>query len=405
MTHSVRPPVLYITRNGLCEPLGQSQVLAYLLGLAQDYRFTVISFEKPADLADQETLLRVRHLCDAHGIRWLPQRFRPGPALIAPLLSMLQFLWLCLREVRQGNAVLIHARSYIPAAVAALVNRLTGTPFIFDMRALWPEELITAGRLRRGSLLHRVLVRAERNCLGRAAGVVSLTHAAVGHLQALYPGELKEQRLVVIPTCADLQRFVPPAVTPAGPRVYACLGTVLSGWFRLDWLAAFIRLAAADPAARFELVTRDDPQRVRQALGLPLALQQRLAIFPLPAQQVQEAVQQQSVSVMFFTDGLSKLGSSPTRLGEVLGCGVPVVANAGVGDVARIISGYRVGVLVADAGEPAMVAALAELEQLLQDPDLRRRCRQAAQEVFSLEAGCKAYGALYRHILGQVAGT
>ena len=94
-----------------------------------------------------------------------------------------------------------------------------------------------------------------------------------------------------------------------------------------------------------------------------------------------------------------------TQLGEVLGCGVPVVANAGVGDVARIISGYRVGVLVEDAGEPAMVAALAELEQLLQDPDLRRRCRQAAQEVFSLEAGCKAYGALYRHILGQVAGS
>lgn len=405
MTNTAKPKTLYITRSGMCEPLGQSQVLAYLRGLSKSYAYTLISFEKPEDLADGEAMQRIRDICADHGIRWLPQRFRYSPPLLAPAWSMLQFLWLCLREVRQGNAALIHARSYIPAAVAALVNRLTGTPFIFDMRALWPEELITAGRLRRGSLLHRVLVRAERNCLGRSAGVVSLTHAAVGHLQALYPDELKDQRLVVIPTCADLQRFVPPAVTPPGPRVYACLGTVLSGWFRLDWLAAFIRLAAADPAARFELVTRDDPQRVRQALGLPLALQQRLAIFPLPAQRVQEAVQQQSVSVMFFTDGLSKLGSSPTRLGEVLGCGVPVVANAGVGDVARIISGYRVGVLVADAGEPAMVAALAELEQLLQDPDLRRRCRQAAQEVFSLEAGCKAYGALYRHILGQVAGS
>lgn len=405
MTHSVRPPVLYITRNGLCEPLGQSQVLAYLLGLAQDYRFTVISFEKPADLADQETLLRVRHLCDAHGIRWLPQRFRPGPALIAPLLSMLQFLWLCLREVRQGNAVLIHARSYIPAAVAALVNRLTGTPFIFDMRALWPEELITAGRLRRGSLVHHLLLLIERQCLRRAAAVVSLTHAAVDYLNARYPRELATQRVVVIPTCADLDRFVPAAVAPAGARVYGCLGTVVSGWFRLDWLVAFFRLAAQDPQARLQIVSRDDPVRIRQAFAGDAALQARLEVFALPPQCVHEALQAQSVSVMFFSEGPSKLGSSPTRMGEVLGCGVPVVANAGVGDVARIIRRFRVGVLVADAGEPAMVAALAELEQLLQDPDLRRRCRQAAQEVFSLEAGCKAYGALYRHILGQVAGS
>ena len=46
-----------------------------------------------------------------------------------------------------------------------------------------------------------------------------------------------------------------------------------------------------------------------------------------------EVLQRQAVSVMFFTEGLSKLGSSPTRMAEALGCGRPVVANAGVGDV------------------------------------------------------------------------
>ena len=56
-----------------------------------------------------------------------------------------------LRLARSKEVGLIHARSYLPAGVAWLVWRLTGTPFIFDMRALWPEELITAGRLRRGS--------------------------------------------------------------------------------------------------------------------------------------------------------------------------------------------------------------------------------------------------------------
>ena len=41
---------LYLTRNGLMEPLGQSQVLSYLRGLSHDYEITVISHEKAEDL-------------------------------------------------------------------------------------------------------------------------------------------------------------------------------------------------------------------------------------------------------------------------------------------------------------------------------------------------------------------
>ena len=101
---------------------------------------------------------------------------------------MLRMAWLVRREVRGQGVRLIHARAYIPAAVALLVGRATGVPFIFDMRALWPEELITAGRLRRGSLLHRAIVAAERACLRRAAAVVSLTDVAVDYLSRTSPG-------------------------------------------------------------------------------------------------------------------------------------------------------------------------------------------------------------------------
>jgi len=39
-------PTLYLTRNGLLEPLGQSQVMAYLRGLSRDYKITLITYEK-----------------------------------------------------------------------------------------------------------------------------------------------------------------------------------------------------------------------------------------------------------------------------------------------------------------------------------------------------------------------
>ena len=40
---------LYLTRNGLLEPLGQSQVFAYLRGLAPEHDVTLITREKLED--------------------------------------------------------------------------------------------------------------------------------------------------------------------------------------------------------------------------------------------------------------------------------------------------------------------------------------------------------------------
>lgn len=392
-------PTLYLTRNGLLEPLGQSQVFAYLRGLSRRYRITLITYEKDEDWTDAARVAKLRAECEGLGIRWLPQHFRPRPKGIAPALSMLRMVWLVRREVKAQGVRLIHARSYIPAAVALVVSVLTAVPFLFDMRALWPEELITAGRLKRGSLLHRAIVAAERACLRRAAGVVSLTHAAVDHLSRVYPQDMAGQCVVVIPTCADLDRFVP-APQAAQGQVYGCLGTVLSGWFRIDWLASFLAVAARrDPDARFVMTTRDDPTQVRRLLDGDAVLETRISVAPSPSDKVQEVLQGQTASVMFFTDGLSKLGSSPTRMAEILGCGLPVIANDGVGDVARIIRDYRVGVLAAGPAPAQMEAAWDALQALLADPDFAQRCRRAAEEVFSLTSGTKAYEQLYAAVL------
>ena len=54
----VNKKVLYITYDGLTDPLGQSQILPYLKGLAKHgYQFTILSFEKK-DRFQKEKLLK-----------------------------------------------------------------------------------------------------------------------------------------------------------------------------------------------------------------------------------------------------------------------------------------------------------------------------------------------------------
>ena len=392
---------LYLTRNGLLEPLGQSQVLPYLRGLSRDYRIILVTREKGDDWANARAVADTRAECAALGIDWRPKPFHARPRYLAAARDTAGMVRQVLHAVRREGVRLIHARSYIPAAVAWLVWRMSGTPFIFDMRALWPEEMVTGGRLRRGSLMHRAITAAERACLRDAAGVVSLTHAAAEYLREREPALLAEKEIAVIPTCADLTRFVPRAEPRKGPLTHGCIGSILSGWFRTDWLAAWCAHAAqADPGARFDIVTRDDPQIVRRAVDPQGQLGGRLTVGGRPPREMPDAIRAHDLSVMFYAGGqVSELGRSPTRMAEVLGAGLPVVANEGVGDVARIIAEHRVGVIVAGPDMASMAAAYEELRVLQRDPELAARCRRAAEAVFSLEAGTQAYRALYRDIL------
>ncbi|MCH8950796.1 MAG: glycosyltransferase [Proteobacteria bacterium] len=396
--------VLYLCYDGLLEPLIQSQVLAYLERLSRHHEITLVTFEKPADLGRPEEIAALRRRCAGSGIRWVARRYHHRPRLLATLYDLAVFLVTAMRECRRGRAELIHARGYIAVFVALATGWLLRRPYIFDMRSFWPDEMVSAGRMAMGSPLYRVLKRAERFCLKRARAVVVLTEAAVAHLSAL--PELGPDRVsyTVIPTCADTGRFRPrpDRASPVQPRLFATLGTVIGGWFLMDWLFAFWSASlAAFPELRFRIVSRDDAGAIRAAGAAYPAVLERLEIGGLPPAGMPAAVAEFDVGAMFFTADFSKLGSCPTRMGEMLACGCPVVANGAVGDVGEIIRRYRVGVVAEDSSAASMRRTVGELANLLQDADLARRCRAAAEDWFSLERGSARYDSLYRRIAGE----
>jgi hypothetical protein len=96
------PSIFYLTRNGLLEPLGQSQVMSYLKGLSRDHQITLITFEKPKDMADAQAVAKAKADCEAHNIDWHPKNFRLRPKLLAPAWSMFEMFWSALQAARRG---------------------------------------------------------------------------------------------------------------------------------------------------------------------------------------------------------------------------------------------------------------------------------------------------------------
>ena len=138
---------------------------------------------------------------------------------------------------------------------------------------------------------------------------------------------------------------------------------VLSGWFLIDWLRAFYDVVnSVDSTARFELISRDPPDAIMTALQPSITWRNKLTIESAHPSEMPAIVQRHTASVMFYSGGFtSELGRSPTRMAEVLGCGRPVVANPGVGDVESVIRQFRVGVLSLGADECHMKACVDEL--------------------------------------------
>lgn len=395
--------IIYLTRTGLLEPLGQSQVLNYLLGLSNNFSITVISNERPDDLKNLERLLSLQNKCKKHNIKWYPQEYRNKPRFIAQIFNVFKMTFISLRKIQNEKVDIIHARSYMPAAVAWLLNFFTSVPFIFDMRGLWPEELIVARRIKRNSISHKILIKLEAMLIRDAAVVVSLTNAAVSYLKKKYPHELTNQSIIVIPTCADLDHFKALHNINYNNSTYGCIGSITSGWFNTELFTKFISYVfLQNPNQKFEIVTRDNSTDVRRIIDPNNIFKDKLNIKSSEFEDMPMILNSHILSIMFYAGGeISELGRSPTRMAEVLGCGLPVIANDGVGDVATIIRKNNVGVILEGSSKLEFKKAFDHLTILLNDPDLPLRCRRTSESIFSLKTGTNAYSKIYFSILNK----
>jgi peptidoglycan/xylan/chitin deacetylase (PgdA/CDA1 family)/glycosyltransferase involved in cell wall biosynthesis len=406
-------PALYVSYDGLLEPLGQSQVVPYLEALADEHAMTVISFEKPGDLTHAEQVSRMRCRLSSRNIRWVPLRYHKHPAVLSTAWDVLVALRHAFAWARRGSSPrLVHARGYVPSLVALALKRRFGARFLFDMRGFWVDEKVEAGHWRGDGRLYRIAKRFERRFFAAADAVVSLTHEGVRSFAELGVSPRADAAVEVIPTCADLRRFSAQPKNSAlaswlgleGGPIIGCTGTMSNWYLRSPMLECLAALLRKLPEARALIVTREDHDRLRRdagAAGVPLS---RLVLVRAPFAAMPDYLRLMDLGLFFIAPRFSKKGSAATKLAEFLGCGVPVLINDGVGDSGRIVREERVGFVLPEAAPAHYAAAADEAERLLQDPAIRGRSRAAAERHFDLDDGIRRYRDLYDRLLGAAVG-
>ncbi len=313
---------------------------------------------------------------------------------------------------RRHHIRIVHARSHVPAAMGLVAKRLLGARLLFDMRGLLAEEYVDAGHWSATGLKFRLTKAMERRFFRGADAMVMLTHRIKNELTVQEPA-LRERAadIEIIPCCVDTTRFRVGAAERDAYRtargwsdrlVLAYVGK-LGTWYLPREMAAFFgALKRLEPRAYFAVLTQGPPEPMQEALGAEGIGGEDAAVTYVPPGQLPAALAACDVGISFIRPSYSKRASSPTKIGEYLAAGLPVVTNAGVGDVDALFEGTEAGVVTPTFDRAELERAAQALLRLVARPDMRDHCRALAARELGLDTvGGPRYVALLRRLAGS----
>jgi len=274
---------------------------------------------------------------------------------------------------------------------------------IFDIRGFMPEEYTDAGVWPENGSIYRMAKRAERWLLRVSDGFVVLTEKA---RQILFSAETRP--VEVIPCCVDFEaRFTGDSVVLRqqtrdklglnGRHVLTHVGA-LGGLYLTKELADLMAAGRRrDPSTFAMFLTQTDGGEVTRELRKHGFGDEDYFVGRVSPEEIPAYLAASDAGLSFVKATYSTQSRSPTKIPEYLAAGLPIIANAGVGDVDDLIEGERVGILINEFEDSAYDRALGKLAGL---GDIADRCREVSRRRFDLHSvGGDRYRTLYRKLL------
>ncbi len=402
--------VLFISYDGLLDPLGGSQILPYLHSIRQHPRpLHILSYEKPARFKAGGELLKAE--LASSGIGWTPLSFTTHFGKLGKLWDLSRMYEVALYLQLKHRFGVIHCRSYQAMQVGALLRKLTGVKVLFDMRGLWVDERVDGDIWKLDNSIDASIFRlykhVESSLLLSASHIVALTERVVPELYKLSPD--MSAPITVIPCCADFEHFILPTAKqrmatrqelglPENAFVLSYLGS-LGTWYMLDeMLQLFGQAAVEREEVHFLLISKDwraEHEALISTLGLS-HLRTRIHVHEAKRDQVPAYIGCSDLMLSFIKPAYSKMASSPTKIAEALAVGVPVISNAGVGDIDDMTARLQAGAVI-DLDKPdslsAIVSSLDSLKKM-GGPKLRAR----AKSELDLHVAALSYKKIYEQL-------
>jgi glycosyltransferase involved in cell wall biosynthesis len=396
------PRVLYISYWGALEQLGQSLVVPAVKQLAQmGADLTLVTFEKPADLAREDEMKRVREMFSEDGIEWIPLKYHKDPKIPATVFDIAHGIARTLQKRLTKRFDIVQGRTFIGGLAALIVAPLIGAKFVYHNEGFYPDEQVDGGVWAVNSRPHLVAKRLENLMYSRADGIIALSHRAKAIIEKLPEVARKQTPIIFVPSCVDLERFHLPetkAKFSSDEFKFVYIGSVGNRYI-LDKIGSFMAAARkVHPNVSLQVYSKADVGLITRMLDDGGLEREAWKVEAVPYNEMPARLANFQAGLFFLTEGISEHGCSPTKIGEYWATGLPVVTTPNVSDTDEIIRRERVGVVVERQDEKSYLQAFKELREIVKDGELSRRCRQAAEVHYALTPACERQFELYTNL-------
>jgi glycosyltransferase involved in cell wall biosynthesis len=403
--------VLYLSFDGMTDALGRSQVIPYIKGLAsKGYSITLISLEKKDRL--NHDFDKVNKMLEESDIIWYPLVYSTAIPILSPYYNLFKLKRRALQVFSKNPFQIIHCRSYLTSLIGLWFKKKKGIHFIFDMRGLWADERIDGKIWSLKNPVYKCIYnyfkRKEIEFLEYADATICLTNKVKEEILS-WDSTRKNILIGVIPCCADLDLFNPKSLDESKLKniknelqisdkdmIISYLGNV-GTWYQLDEMLIFVKkLMGSDNDVKFLMISQEQHEYIWSKINEHRIDKEKVCVISADRTQVPYYIQLSNYSLFFIKRCYSKIASSPTKLGEILSMGVPVICNSGIGDVDAIINENNCGYLLNNYEENEMKTVISEIK--LKKAFDKHSIRQIANKYFSLENGVQKYFEVYKKI-------
>jgi glycosyltransferase involved in cell wall biosynthesis len=397
---------LYLSYDGLTDPLGQSQVLPYIMGLKQNIKctITIVSFEKDVNyLLNKEN---IEALLKSNSINWIPLKYTKRPPIFSTIWDIYK-LNNIIKPLIENGIELIHCRSYITSIVALKYKRKNNIPFIFDMRGFYADERVDGKIWDKKHFIFKYIYnyfkKKEKEFLKQSNHTVSLTNAGKKEIESW---KLKGQSpITVIPCCTDENLFRKENIKPLRKEigvkendfVISYVGSI-GTWYMLDEMLDFFKeLKKKKAEVKFLFITKDKPHQIINKAKEKNIDSNSIIIKSSSREMMPSYIGCSNFSIFFILPVFSKKASSPTKMGEIMNLGIPIICNDGVGDVEEIMNDCMPELLIKEFSKKEYLKVIG---LILNDYQVdSKKIITTSHQYYSLEKGVEKYSSVYNSIL------
>jgi glycosyltransferase involved in cell wall biosynthesis len=391
--------VLFVSYDGMTDPLGQSQVIPYLQGLTKKgHVIHLLSCEKKDNFVLHRS--KIQSLLSENNINWHPTSYTKTPPIVSTFWDVLKMKQKAKQLHQNVNFDVVHCRSYIAALVGLFLKEKFKIKFLFDIRGFWPDERVDGGLWDLSNPVFRQVYiyfkKLELTFFTKADAVVTLTNSSKKYIQENF----NSKNITVIPCAADLKLFKPQGEkTKKEYRLKLELGDdfvllyigSIGTWYLLDeMLDFFVVLKKKYSNAKFVFISGDDSSVIINKAKSKGIIETDIIVKSSARTEVPKWISIADLSVFFIKDCFSKMASSPTKHGELLGVNVPVICND-IGDLKEVISFKDSGLLTEGFDVESYQKSIDTINL---SPDAVKS-KLTSEHFYSLENGIKKYQQVY----------